>query len=148
MGLFAMLADLVLLIHLAWIVWILFGWLATGKRPWLRWLHIGSVLWSICVEAGAWPCPLTILEQWLESRAGSGAYQGSFIVHYLEAFIYPDVPQQLLTWFGPVVCAAILAIHGSRFWRDQHSTGGSRTLRGGEIVYQREDFRPSVTTGR
>jgi hypothetical protein len=127
MKLFAVLANLVLLLHLAWIVWILLGWLATRKRPLLRWLHIGSLLWGICVEAGPWPCPLTILEQWLESHAGSGAYQGSFIVHYLETFIYPDVPQWLLTWFGPAVCTAILAVHARRFWRDQRS----RKLRDG-----------------
>ena len=118
MRLFAVLASLVLLMHLAWIVWILLGWLVTRKRPWLRWAHIVSLLWAICVEAGPWPCPLTILEQSLEVRAGSGTYQGSFIVHYLEAFIYPDVPAWLLTWFGPVVCVAVLAIHGRRFWMD------------------------------
>jgi hypothetical protein len=117
MRLFAVLASLVLLLHLAWIV--LLGWLVTRRRPWLRWLHIGSLLWALCVEAGPWPCPLTILEQGLEGHAGSGAYQGSFIVHYLETFIYPDVPQWLLTWFGPVVCVAIFAIHWS-------GSGGTR----------------------
>ena len=129
MGMFAALAAAVLLLHLAWIAWILFGWLATAKRPWLRWLHVASVLWAICVEAGPWPCPLTILEQGLEGRAGSGAYQGSFIVHYLEAFTYPDVPQWLLTWFGPVVCVAILAIHAERLRRDQCL----RKLHGGSV---------------
>lgn len=119
MSLFTVLTGLVLLIHAAWIVWVIFGWLVTPYRPWLRWLHIGSVIWGICVEAGPWPCPLTILEQKLESRTGSVSYQGSFIIHYLEAFIYPDVSPQLLTWFGSAVCIAILAIHGGRFWRDR-----------------------------
>jgi hypothetical protein len=63
---------------------------------------------------------LTLAEQWLEIRAGSSPYQGSFIVHYLEAFIYPDLPQQLLTWFGPGVCALILAIHACRFWLERN----------------------------
>lgn len=121
MRLFTILAGLVLLIHLAWILWILFGWLITRTRSWLRWLHVGSVLWGICVEVGPWPCPLTILEQWLERRAGSIPYRGSFIIHYLETFIYPDVPPLLLTWFGLVVCAAILAIHGRRCWWERHS---------------------------
>ena len=60
-----MLAGLVLLIHLAWIVWILLGWLATSKRPWL---HIGSVLWSICVEAGPVALSPNDSRTWLESR--------------------------------------------------------------------------------
>lgn len=106
-----------LVAHLLWILWVLAGWILTSRRPWLRWVHIASLLWAICVEAGPWPCPLTLAEQWLESRAGSTPYQGSFIIHYLEAFIYPDVPQALLTWFGPAVCVLILAIHASRMWK-------------------------------
>ena len=117
MSLFATLAALALIAHLLWIAWVLAGWLFTAHRRWLRWIHIVSLLWAIAVEAGPWPCPLTIAEQWLESKAGEAAYQGSFIVHYLEAFIYPDVPQWLLTWFGPVVCGAILAIHARRMWK-------------------------------
>jgi hypothetical protein len=93
----------------------------TRHRLWLRWFHIVSVVWGIWVEAGPWPCPLTLFEQWLETRAGLTAYQGSFMVHYLEAVIYPDVPQALLTWLGPMVCVAILAIHGRSFWLERHS---------------------------
>jgi hypothetical protein len=121
MKLFAVLAMIALVAHLVWIIWTLSGWMITRNRRWFGWLHIASVLWGICVEAGPWPCPLTLLEQWLEARAGEGAYQGSFIVHYLEAFIYPDVPRWLLTWFGPAVCVGILAIHGRRLWRNHRA---------------------------
>lgn len=121
MRLFATLAALVLFLHLLWIVWVLFGWMLTRHRPVLAWIHIASLIWGVCVEAGPWPCPLTLLEQWLESRAGSGSYQGGFIVHYLDAIVYPDVSPQLLTWVGSGVCVAILAIYVVRFWRDRHA---------------------------
>lgn len=126
MRLFTALAVLVLLIHLFWLVWILSGWIVTRHRPWLGWLHIGSLLWGIWAEVGPWPCPLTILEQMLERHAGSASYRGSFMIHYLEAIIYPDVPPQLLTWVGSAVCVAILAIHGRRFWHDRGRGGSVR----------------------
>lgn len=122
MKVFTILAELVLLFHLAWIVWILFGWLVTRNRPLLAWLHIASVLWGICVEAGPWPCPLTLLEQKLESDAGAASYEGSFLIHYLEAFVYPDVSPRFLTWFGSAVCIAILMIYVRRFFLSRSVT--------------------------
>ena len=74
MKVFTIFTELVLLFHLAWIAWVLFGWLFTRNRRLLTWLHIASVLWGICVEAGPWPCPLTLLEQKLESQANLASY--------------------------------------------------------------------------
>jgi hypothetical protein len=119
MRLVGVLAVLVLLIHLFWILWVVLGWILTRNRPSLRWFHIGSLLWGILIEVGPWPCPLTIAEQWLQRRAGSAEYQGSFLIHYLEAVIYPDVSQELLTWVGSGVCFVILGIHGRRFWQER-----------------------------
>jgi|ERR1017187_3243487 hypothetical protein len=117
MRLFEVLAELVLLIHLLWILWVILGWILTRKRPLLRWFHIGSLVWGILTEVGPWPCPLTIAEQWLQRRAGPGPYQGSFLIHYLEIVIYPDVSQELLAWAGSSVCLLILGIHAWRFWQ-------------------------------
>jgi hypothetical protein len=79
--------------------------------------HVASLVWGVAVEVGPWPCPLTIAEQWFETRAGSTPYRGSFIIHYLDALVYPNVPDVLLTWIGAGVCILILAIHGFRLWR-------------------------------
>ena len=90
MRLFEVLAELVLLIHLLWILWVILGWIVTRNRLLLRWFHIGSLLWGILTEAGPFrPCPLTIAEQWLQRRAGPVSYQGSFLSHYLEIVIDP-----------------------------------------------------------
>ncbi len=113
---FEILAALVLLAHLAWILWVMLGWVFTRHRPVWTALHIASLAWGIAVEVGPWPCPLTAVEQSLEARAGSTPYRGGFIVHYLDALVYPNVPYALLTWVGGGVCVAILCIYVFRLW--------------------------------
>jgi len=103
--------------HWAWLVWVIFGWLGTRGHPVLRTLHIASVTYGALVEIFVWPCPLTLVEQWAEQRAGLRPSQQTFLEHYLEAIVYPDVPPWLLTWCGVGVCAAILGIYVRRFCR-------------------------------
>jgi len=123
MTLFEVLAELVLLVHLLWILWVILGWMATRNRPLLRWFHIGSLLWGIVAEVGPWPCPLTIAEQWLELRAGPAPYQGGFLLHYLEIVIYPDISPGVLAWAGSGVCLLILGMHTRQFWQERHAPG-------------------------
>jgi Protein of Unknown function (DUF2784) len=111
------LAEGVLAIHLLWIIWVILGWLVTPRRPWLRWSHIGSLIYGILIEILGPPCPLTIAEQWLEGRAGIQPYHEPFLVHYLEAIVYPNVSQTLLVSCAVAVCLVILAIYVIRFRR-------------------------------
>ncbi len=111
-----MLAVAVLATHLAWIGWVIFGVLVTRRRKWLARLHIISLLYSIGIEAGGWPCPLTDLEQWAQQQAGIRPYRGDFLVHYLERVIYPDIPYVVLVPAAVAVCLINLAIHAWR-WR-------------------------------
>ena len=104
-------------LHAAWIVWVLLGWLTTRGRPVLRWLHIGSVVYAILIEVMLFPCPLTLLENWSLARAGEKPYEESFLIHYLESVIYPEVSQRLLTVVAVMVCVAILSVHGLRYAR-------------------------------
>ncbi len=126
----AALAIAVLALHLLWILWVIVGCLFTRGRKLLTVFHVLSLIWGIAVEAGPWPCPLTYAEQWFENQAGVTAYQGSFIVHYLEAMVYPDVSAVLLTWCGVAVCVLNLGFYGWRFWiyfRARRSAGLPRT---------------------
>ena len=111
---YAGLAAAVLTVHLLWILWIVLGWVFTRGRPVLTAVHVASLVWGIIAELGPWPCPLTLLEQWLEQRAGSGAYQGGFLVHYLDQIVYPDLPEALVGWVGAGVCVVILGVYGRR----------------------------------
>ena|SRR5438477_13022092 len=80
-------------------------------------LHLGSLVWGILIEILPWTCPLTWAENWLETRAGIAPYQGGFMLHYLDALIYPNIPPGLLTGFGVAVCIVNLGIYARRFQR-------------------------------
>ena len=117
MKVYHLLAVAVLTVHLGWIVWVIFGWVVTRNRRVLRCFHILSLIYSILIENLPWPCPLTIAETRLEELAGIEPYREPFLVHYLQALIYPNISQALLAWCGSAVCLAILAIYGLRFRR-------------------------------
>jgi hypothetical protein len=83
----------------------------------LRWLHLGCLVWGILIELLPWICPLTWAENWLETRAGIAPYQGGFLLHYLDALVYPNISPGLLTGFGVAVCVVNLGIYAMRFQR-------------------------------
>jgi Protein of Unknown function (DUF2784) len=109
---YSALAISVLFLHALFILWVVFGALLTRSRPILRWLHIGSLVWGILTELLPWPCPLTVLENWLEAKAGVQPYQGEFLLHYLDKFVYPDISATVLTIGGLIICALNLAFYG------------------------------------
>lgn len=117
MNAWAAAAAAVLCLHLAWILWTIFGALVTRGRPLLIAFHLASLAWGITVEVGPWPCPLTLLEQYLEFRGGIQPFRDGFVVHYLDAIVYPGVPLMLLVWAGVAVCAANLLIYAYRLWK-------------------------------
>jgi hypothetical protein len=86
----SILADLVLVLHGAFIVWATLGALAVWRWPRLAWAHLPALAWGVWIEASAGPCPLTPLEMMLRHRAGQGTYDGGFIDHHLGALIYPQ----------------------------------------------------------
>ena len=94
-----------------------FGAVFTRSRPILRGLHIVSLIWGILTELLPWPCPLTMLENWLEQKAGVEPYQGGFLLHYMDKLVYPDISATVLTVAGVLVCTFNLAIYARRAWR-------------------------------
>jgi len=105
----------ILSLHLAWILWVIFGTLWTRGRPWLTMFHIGSLIWGIFVEIGPWPCPLTMAEQFLQRRAGIVPYRGSFLLHVLDRIVYPDLSASFLTVCGVIVCIVNLTVYIFRY---------------------------------
>ncbi|HEY1799813.1 MAG TPA: DUF2784 domain-containing protein [Terriglobales bacterium] len=105
---------LVLVVHLAWILWVIFGAFWTSGRRWLTAFHIASLVWGIFVEVGPWPCPLTLAEDFFQQRAGLVSSGGNFLQHYISSLVYPNVSVTLLIVCGVAVCVANLAIYG---WR-------------------------------
>jgi hypothetical protein len=109
------LAAAILALHLLFILWVVFGVAVTLRRPGLRWLHLGCLVWGILIEILPWTCPLTWAENWGETRAGIAPYQGEFLLHYLDALVYPNIPPGLLTGLGVAVCVFNLGIYAMRF---------------------------------
>ncbi|MDA2913943.1 DUF2784 domain-containing protein [Acidobacteriia bacterium AH_259_A11_L15] len=122
MSFYGILALAALTLHLLWIGWVLLGWLVTRNRPWLRGFHLASLVYAILIETLGFPCPLTFAEQFFRRRAGLQSYEGSFLLHYLESLIYPDVSPALLTGVAVALCAALLALYALRF-RRRHQAG-------------------------
>ena len=115
-NIYSALAVVVLFLHALFIAWVVFGAFLTRSRPALRWLHIVSLVWGILTELLPWPCPLTVLENWLEAMAGVQPYQGGFLLYYLDKLIYPNISATVLTLGGVIICALNLAFYGRQVW--------------------------------
>jgi hypothetical protein len=87
---YSFLADAVLVIHLAFILFVLLGAFLVLKWRWVAWLHLPAAFWGAYVEFSGRYCPLTPLENDLRQRAGEASYSGGFIDHYVTGWIYPD----------------------------------------------------------
>lgn len=105
-----------LVFHVLFILWVIFGVFLTYSSRILRWLHIASLIWAIIVELVPVACPLTLLENWLESKAGIEPYQGGFLLHYLDKLVYPDISATLLTIAAVIICALNLGFYVRQAW--------------------------------
>ncbi len=111
--LYSRLADLVLILHLTFVLYVLFGGLLVLRRRWIVWLHLPAVAWGTFVEFSGWICPLTPLENWLRAQSGEAAYAGDFISRYLLPILYPDaLSHNIQVVFGTLVLMVNLAIYG------------------------------------
>jgi hypothetical protein len=117
---YSALAISVLFLHALFVLWVVFGALLTRSRPVLRCLHIASLIWGILTELLPWPCPLTLLENWLEGKAGVEPYQGGFLLYYLDKLVYPDISATILTVAGVIICALNLAFYGRQICIARH----------------------------
>ena len=84
------LADMVVVVHLAFIVFVAVGGLMAWRWPKVLWLHVPAVVWAAGIVTVGYPCPLTSLEDDLRSRGGDRVYPGGFIAHYLDNVLYPE----------------------------------------------------------
>jgi hypothetical protein len=101
------LADVVALIHAAYIAFVVLGFILIivgvamdwrwVRNPYLRAVHLAAIL-LVCLEAliGA-PCPMTILEDWLRGFGADQRDPGSFVGHLLDKLIFYDIPQWVFT---------------------------------------------------
>jgi hypothetical protein len=82
-------ADAVVLIHVAFVVFVIVGGFLAIRWHRLLWVHVPMAIWGVLIEYAGWICPLTPLENSLRSKAGEAPYTGDFINHYLLRALYP-----------------------------------------------------------
>jgi len=86
----SVLADLVVLLHLGFILFVILGGLLALWRRWMMWVHLPAAAWGAWVSAAGWICPLTPFENWLRAHAGEVGYTGDFTSHYVMPLVYPE----------------------------------------------------------
>ena len=109
--LYGLLTELVVLVHFAFLVFVLAGGILQRRYRWILMPHLLAVAWGVYVEAmPGMHCPLTTLENILALRAGGPGYQGGFIAHHLLPILYPEGLPPAAQW---ALAAAVILINAA-----------------------------------
>ena len=115
-------ADFLVIIHLAFIFFVVFGGILVIRWKWVSIIHLPAVAWGVIIELKGWICPLTPLEQHFRLLAGQSGYTGGFIEHYFIALIYPsNMTRPIQVTLGLVVIVINLSIYCFWLYRRKHS---------------------------
>jgi hypothetical protein len=124
--LYQIFADLVVIVHIAFVAFVLAGGLLAMKWPWTIRLHLPAAAWGALVEFSGWLCPLTSLENWLRRQAGQGSTQGDFVIQYLYPVLYPvDLTRGIQVVLGLIVLVMNGAVYGWLLVRGPMRRGSS-----------------------
>jgi hypothetical protein len=106
------LADLTLIVHLAFVLFVILGGLLALRWPRVAWVHIPVAIYGATIEFVGFICPLTPLEVWLRRRGGQAGYEGGFIEHYITAAIYPTgLTREIQLLLGVAVLAINIVVY-------------------------------------
>lgn len=114
------LADILVLFHLAFVAFVVAGGVLVLRRPRWAWVHLPVAIWGAIVEFGGLVCPLTHMEVRLRILGGEAGYSGGFVEHYLLPVLYPSGltrGHQLVLGFLVVVMNLAIYGWGWRRWR-------------------------------
>ena len=114
-------ADAVLLLHVAFVLFVVLGGALLLRWPKLAWIHLPAVVWGILVELNGWICPLTPLEVELRHASGEAGYAGDFLQHYIVALLYPEgLTRAMQLGFGVAVVAINVAFYAAALRSRRH----------------------------
>ena len=106
------LADLLVLVHLGFVLFVVAGGALVLRWPRLALVHVPAAIWGAWIELSGGICPLTPWEKSLRGRAGQAVYAGDFIGHYVLPVLYPvDLSREVQIWLGLGVLAINLALY-------------------------------------
>jgi hypothetical protein len=107
-------ADLIVVIHLVFILFVVAGGLLVLWRRKIIWVHIPAVIWGVVIELTGWICPLTPLENYFRIKAGGVGYSSGFVENYIIPIVYPiGLTRGIQLALGLVVIAINILV----YWR-------------------------------
>lgn len=117
---YRVLAEIVLVLHLGFVLFVVFGGLLALRWRWMIYLHLPAVAWGIVIEFFWWACPLTTWENWLRRAGGEAGYETGFIDYYATAVLYAPLTPVMRVWLGVSLIAFNLIVYFFvwRRWRD------------------------------
>ena len=113
---YSLLADLAVVLHFCFVLFVVLGGFLVLR--WFRyvWLHLPVAAWGALIEFQGWICPLTHLENRWRRAAGERGYEGGFVEHYLMPVLYPDgLTRKVQILLGLLVIAINAAIYARVF---------------------------------
>jgi cytochrome b subunit of formate dehydrogenase len=110
---YGVLADVLLVVHFAFVLFVVAGGLLVLRWPLLAWAHVPAALWGAAIEFAGFICPLTPLENTWRRAAGGQGYEGGFIEHYITAALYPS---GLTRAIQVALGLFVLGINGWVYW--------------------------------
>jgi hypothetical protein len=117
-AIYRFLSDLLLLLHLGFVLFVIAGGLLLLKWPRIAWVHLPAAVWGAVVEFTGWICPLTPLESQLRALAGESATEADFIGRYLPPLLYPEtLTREIQILLGLLVLAVNLALYCWMFFK-------------------------------
>jgi hypothetical protein len=109
---YRLLADLVLVLHFAFVIFAVFGGALVLRYPNMLKVHLLALSWAIVVQWADWVCPLTPLENYLRGLGGEAGYDGSFVEHFVLKILYPqELTPELRTMLGLVLIIMNVAVY-------------------------------------
>ena len=121
-------ADAVVLLHLAFVVFVVAGGMLVFRWRWTAILHLPAATWAVLLEFYGWLCPLTPLELTLREAGGEAGYQGGFIEHYLLPILYPhDLSRTLQIAMGGFVIMINITVYACLLWQLKNRNRNKQT---------------------
>lgn len=121
--LFRALADGVLVVHLAFVLFVALGGFLALRWPSVAWLHVPTACWGAYIEFSGRICPLTPLENSFRERGGETGYSGGFIDHYVTALIYPEgLTRTAQMVIGTAVVVLNVGLYAWGYWKRKKPT--------------------------
>ena len=106
-------ADLTLIFHFAFIIFVVFGALLFFVSTKIIYVHVPALIWAIYIELTHSICPLTYLENWFLQRSNLATYPEGFIQNYLVPIVYPmSLTEDLQTNLALAIIVVNIIIYG------------------------------------